>query len=709
MVCKILQDLISSNKTVHTVSHEDAYYVKLIGRNPDEEFDGTYNWYYSGGCLDKLEVDGQVLLLTTEGKKKDQLCVLPLEMKNNWQASLSGGSSVQSTCGHTIHQVRGMYRQDEGFVGVRLRNACHLYSLNPGLHLESMHKATSKRPFIGLDLSPHSPGTYCTVTTSRCIQEWDINARKPVTSSVPTEQTLGDKWCSVSYCNDPQVIRVTDRCCSFILDKRNHTRKSSVMLCIKKMPNVLEYCETISLEFLSRILPHALYLCTNHHVFLYDIRAGSKPLQRWTHLLCSTPLYGCTVVPSSEEELVCIGNQEPGEIVTLLNRCDGEVPYCQVPPFALPNMHDAVHSAHKHGLWLNPFTQRRVQLSLTGLVWLPPHGSHLTLLSQTAAGDIFSHILKPRDLLQSNGRNKCNNADQKNNVNSSSETVNDYSKTRDLRRLVKWEKQLLKRKTSPTMKITTRKEMKHIYERLHSCGYRLHKNTEKKIQKDKWMMSKQAMQSCIDILAPRILAVWDIEKEPEWYEGEIVFQKDLSPTSHDKVQAWLTSVQNGEQNTESHNRVSEEEPSVFNTLHLSEQDIRSMKSEAGLTTLQSRKQSHTQRKDLYKMTHHGYQDMFTPSKTKFSTSTPSVVRHVEGLTQDTFKTLDHQVNDLISQDISLSQPGVTHDILTSVRHTIKESRELSQHEESMILSQGNSKINRKDIKIHSKNASVAGF
>lgn len=241
------------------------------------------------------------------------------------------------------------------------------------------------------------------------------------------------------------------------------------MLCIKNTPNVLEYCETISLEFQSCILPHALYLCTNHHVFLYDIRARSKPLQRWTHLLCSTPLYGCTVAPSSGEELVCIGNQEPGEIVTLLNRCDGEVPYCQVPPFALPNMHDAVHSAHKHGLWLSPFTQQRVQLSLTGLVWLPPHASHLTLLSQTAAGDVFSHILKPRDSLQSSERKVCsgitsNSTDQKNNVSSSSEIVNDYSETRGLRHLLKWEKQLLKKKTSPTLKMTTRKEMKHIYE-----------------------------------------------------------------------------------------------------------------------------------------------------------------------------------------------------------------------------------------------------
>jgi hypothetical protein len=171
----------------------------------------------------------------------------------------------------------------------------------------------------------------------------------------------------------------------------------------------------------------------------------------------------------------------------------------------------------------------------------------------------------------------------------------------------------------------------------------------------------------------------------------------------------LTNVQNEEQNSELHNGLSEEEPSVFNALHFSEQGIRSKKSEAALTTLQSRKQSHTQRKNLYKRKHHGFQDMLTPSKTKFSTSTPSVVRHVEGFTQDTFKILDLQVNDLISQDISLSQTGVTHDVLTSVRHTIKESRELSQHEESMILSQGNSKMRKKDIKIRNKNASVAGF
>jgi hypothetical protein len=49
----------------------------------------------------------QYLLLIISG-------VLPLEMKNNWQASLSTGSFVRPTSGHTIHQLRGICKHDKG-------------------------------------------------------------------------------------------------------------------------------------------------------------------------------------------------------------------------------------------------------------------------------------------------------------------------------------------------------------------------------------------------------------------------------------------------------------------------------------------------------------------------------------------------------------------------------------------------------------------
>jgi hypothetical protein len=49
---------------------------------------------------------------------------------------------------------------------------------------------------------------------------WYFSSRNRVTSNVATEKNLADKWCSVSYCTDPHMIRMTDRCCSCFLDKR---------------------------------------------------------------------------------------------------------------------------------------------------------------------------------------------------------------------------------------------------------------------------------------------------------------------------------------------------------------------------------------------------------------------------------------------------------------------------------------------------------
>jgi hypothetical protein len=94
-------------------------------------------------------------------------------------------------------------------------------------------------------------------------------------------------------------------------------------------------------------------------------------------------------------------------------------------------------------------------------VWLPPLASDLTLLSQTAAGDVFVNTLKPRDQFQLTEKTLCCDVDdnskyQKINANNSSEK-------RDLSCLINWEQQLLEMKTMSVLKVTSRKEMKPVY------------------------------------------------------------------------------------------------------------------------------------------------------------------------------------------------------------------------------------------------------
>jgi hypothetical protein len=236
---------------------------------------------------------------------------------------------------------------------------------------------------------------------------------------------------------------------------------------------------------------------------------------------------------------------------------------------------------------------------------------------------------------------------------------------------------------------------------LWSGRYKLHQAREKKIKKDKWMMSKQAMESYVDVLAPRILAVWNIEEEPEWCEGQTILQEDLPPTSHDKVQAWLTRVENEKQNRPLHKRLGEEEASSFNMFHVSEHKNAAYKKfKTALNTPQPRKQSHTPTNNLFENIH---------SKKQTATSTPLILRVVEGSTQNASHIPDLQENDTFHQDIFVSQSQDTCDGVTHMTHTIHQSQELSQDEECMILSQRNRNTKKKDIKIHNKNAYVTGF
>lgn len=213
------------------------------------------------------------------------------------------------------------------------------------------------------------------------------------------------------------------------------------------------------------------------------------------------------------------------------------------------------------------------------------------------------------------------------------------------------------------------------------------------------MMSKQAMENNVDVLAPRILAVWNIEEEPEWCEQQTILQEDLSPTSHDKVQAWLTSVENEKQNRLSHERLCEEEASSFNKFHVSEHENGAYKKfKTVLNTPQPRKQSHTPTNNLFDNIN---------SKKQTATSTPLILRDVEGSTPYTSHIPDLQENDTFYQDIFMSQDtcgGLTH-----MTHTTHQSQELSQDEEGMILSQKNRNTKKKDTKVYNKNAFVTGF
>lgn len=47
--------------------------AEVLETDPDEYFNGTYDWYFTGGSMDTVEVDGQEFLLHSEGNALQNL------------------------------------------------------------------------------------------------------------------------------------------------------------------------------------------------------------------------------------------------------------------------------------------------------------------------------------------------------------------------------------------------------------------------------------------------------------------------------------------------------------------------------------------------------------------------------------------------------------------------------------------------------------
>ncbi|PSN35808.1 hypothetical protein C0J52_21971 [Blattella germanica] len=475
-----LRHLEFSDKKVFTVSNRDAEFLKVVASDPDKEFDGMYNWYYTGGCMDILNVNGNMCLATTHGEKNDCL----------------------------------------RYIGVRQHKTCHLYTVTEDFNLENIMELESKFPFTGIDINPYCIGRYCTINTKRFIQEWDVpkgvsrfSWRSPLKYG-----NLPDKWCSVAYGCGSDIIMMADRAYVHLLDLRE---QEPVQTTYVQKSDHLEICEDISLMFQSSIKDFAWYICTNHHILLFDIRKNIVPMQQWTHLMRSPPLYGHSVpTQMQQEEVICIAGQHSGEIVSLINSWNGHIPYSEVMPLSLPNLHDSLLSAHHSGQWLDPAVQQRVKLSLMGLVWLPSEPSQLRLLSQTSAGDVFNHILSRKDV-----ENK---------------SISNTLKPEHLKCLAEWEKELLKKRSS-IVRCTTRKSMVQLFRSMKNSKRKLsEKKRRKRSEQNNLMMSKERMLSYVDFLAPRILEAWDIENEPEWNRN--ITDHEPSPEPNDKVQTWLNTV-----------------------------------------------------------------------------------------------------------------------------------------------------------------------
>ncbi|KYN17477.1 hypothetical protein ALC57_10269 [Trachymyrmex cornetzi] len=427
--------------------------AELLDMDPDPYFEGTYNWYYTGGCLNYVQLNGWDVLLFP-------------------------------------------FMGDLGRILGRRKDQCTLYTLSNSenhLLLNEVHKQASKVPYVSADLSLTNINYHCTLNAKKKLSLWDINRPNYISSgSVLQKNTTHDAWGCIRFQEtDPNVLIYVDRCCLHYLDTRTALDQACLTLCPKSN---LENCESLSIEVPSKYNCYR-YLGTYHSFLMCDNRSPKQCVrQKWTHQFKDTPLLAA-VTNNDDKEIIILSTQKAGENTIILNTwMDEEKSHSFSLPFTPPHIAETLNESQIQGMCLNPYLQSRFELCNVGsaLVTNVKKGG-VSFFVQNSIGDIFYQCITHEDIL-----------DKYSPINNKACYALDM-----------WEKALsAQNEPLVPLSLTDKCSMQYIYKNFknHKLSHRLQSNNENADNSSEptWKQSLAGLGSYVDLLAPGLLAVWDV-------------------------------------------------------------------------------------------------------------------------------------------------------------------------------------------------------
>lgn len=524
--------------------------AELIEIDPDPYFpiNATYNWYYTGGTLNFVQLnDWDVLLFPFMG---DLVAANVVSMKDSvWKPLLQ--TSAKCKLHGLLYETRQSKINNTCRILGRHKSQCALYMLGNSenrLMLDEIHHQASKIPYVSADLSLTDLNLHCTLNAERILSLWDINKMNYVSSGcILKNGNTPDDWGSIKFQEmDPNVLIYTDRCCLHYIDIRTVLDRPCLTLCPKCN---LENCESLSVEAASKHRS-CRYLGTYHSFLMCDNRSPKQCVrQKWTHQFKSTPLLA-TVTSNNDKEIIVLSSQTVGENVIILNTwLNEEDSHSYNLPFTPPSIAETLNESQVQGMCLNPYLRSRFELCNAGSTLVTSTRGVFHFL-QNSIGDIFYQCITHESSLDkyspANGK-AC------------------YA-------LNMWEKALTARgEPLVPLTLTDKCNMQHIHENFTNRRLRLKFSGENAEDfEPTWKQSLAMLGSYIDLLAPELLAVWDVREE---------VPVPVAAGSHQKVWNWLDDAM-------SSHRSSQDEPEEYVSAPVNTQELISVSQQPDLAYIE---------------------------------------------------------------------------------------------------------------------------
>ncbi|RVE49391.1 hypothetical protein evm_006006 [Chilo suppressalis] len=370
-----------------------------LEKNPDPNFDASFNWYYAGNgnmqiiCVNWVDYTLHSEFGTVYISKFD---------KDRIAQEMEISASFDCGKDNLIYET---ICSSQNIVAVRTKHTIFLLKIveiNNELCFEKLKHFETNSIYTGISFDSHH--TYILYATTLDSKLTIVNINRMTGRSVKLKNN------SDSLLNNWNCIIGAERCTYMhiekgaitLYDKRTNS-KVNIWTGVKDIVDTV-HCNNISAAKHCKDSP-SLYFATDHYAFLMDTRAAKsknlRAVQRWTHGMKCAPTYMLINKAANNKELITLSSQWCEDTCVISNYANSVINSCEISgvtmPYHPPNILDVLNQARQNMQCIDLYRpiEERLSTSITGQA-MTEIDDQFCILTQNSLGDVFARNLYPK-------------------------------------------------------------------------------------------------------------------------------------------------------------------------------------------------------------------------------------------------------------------------------------------------------------------------
>lgn len=335
-------------------------------KDPDVSFHCDYNYYYTNGILESLEIEGKYFLIYPD--RNNELFLLNTE-------ELEEPMHIEFRTDTPVHNIWTVQNSPNSLFIVREKFTLNIMNLDENKKAVVLYQHNYKNPLLDAKANPSNLSHVGIIWANGNVNVNDVLTSRPLlhyrSLEGKTEETC-DNFQQLNFFNNNSFC-LMDRYKINIFDYRTKSRQSSFDPKLIDCNNLCNF----------KIVDNSILLASRHYIMKTDIRYLDK-VSSYSHTLTMAPCYMDTALKDDDTYLAVASHHHDHKVIFT-----GRAPYSL--PYKVPSLIDTLTETLLTDPTLilhNQDFENRFKVSLAGLKILNL-GGDICLFTCNSFGEVF--------------------------------------------------------------------------------------------------------------------------------------------------------------------------------------------------------------------------------------------------------------------------------------------------------------------------------